>query len=255
MIRGLYTAGAGMMVNTQRMQNIDDNIENLRTPGFLEVSEHRLSFPQHLARRIDHPDGIPRSTALGVMGTGAYVADMAYKMSPGLMRETGNRTDMAINGDGFFVLSTPAGQTYTRNGHFMRDPSGYLRSVGGNPVLGVGDRPIGPVPEDFTVTTDGRIIDNTTGAELGQLKIVAVQLDTLVRVGSTTMYTSSAPAAEMMGDRPRIEQGLVEESNVDIAGQMVKMIETNRAFSMNQRAVQSNDQILQRTVNEVGRII
>ncbi|MCL1917608.1 MAG: hypothetical protein FWG14_04755 [Peptococcaceae bacterium] len=58
-----------------------------------------------------------------------------------------------------------------------------------------------------------------------------------------------------MGDRPRIEQGLVEESNVDIAGQMVKMIETNRAFSMNQRAVQSNDQILQRTVNEVGRII
>ena len=85
---------------------------------------------------------------------------------------------------------------------------------------------------------------------------MALQPDTLARVGQTTMYTSGAPALDLTGaDRPRIEQGFVEESNVDIGSQMVKMLETNRAFSMNQRMVQTSDQVLQRTVNEVGRII
>ena len=256
MIRGLYTAGAGMLMNNQRMQNIDDNIENQRTPGFLEVGEHVVSFPEHLARRIDHPYGMPSTHNLGVLGTGVYITDFAYKMSPGLLRETGNARDLAINGNGFFVLNTPNGQTFTRNGHFMRDPGGFLRSVGGNPVLGVDNLPIGPVPEDFAVTADGRVVDSSSGAVLGQLRVVALQMDTLERVGQTTMYTSRAPAVDLTeGDRPRIQQGFVEESNVDIAGQMVKMIETNRAFSMNQRMVQMSDQVLQRTVNEVGRIV
>ena len=256
MIRGLYTAGAGMLVNDQRMQNIDDNIENQRTPGFLEVGEHIVSFPEHLARRLDHPDSRVAVNHLGIMGTGAYISDLAYRISPGLMRETGNITYLAINGDGFFVLSTPGGQTFTRNGHFMRDPSGYLRSLGGNPVLGVDNLPIGPIPEDFAVTADGSLVDSATGAVLGQLRIVALQPDSLARVGQTTMYTSNVAALDLAGvDRPRIQQGYVEESNVDIAGQMVKMIEVNRAFSMNQRMVQASDQILQRTVNEVGRII
>jgi len=255
-IRGLYTAGAGMLVNNQRMQNIDHNIENQRTPGFLEVGEHVVSFPEHLALRIDHPSGMPMAQQLGVMGTGAYITDFAYRMTPGLMRETGNATDLAINGAGFFVLDTPGGLTYTRNGHFLRDPSGFLRSVGGNPVLGVDGLPIGPVPEDFAVTTNGDVIDRTNGTVLGQLRIVALQQDTLARVGQTTMYTSGAPALELLGnDRPRIQQGMVEESNVDMAGQMVKMIETSRAFSMNQRMVQTSDQIMQRSVNEVGRIV
>jgi flagellar basal-body rod protein FlgG len=255
MIRGLYTAGAGMLVNNQKMKNIDENIENQRTPGYLQIGENVLSFPEHLALRLDHFRTQSHVQGLGFMGTGSYISELSYKMGPGLIRETGNRTGMAINGDGFFVLSTPNGEALTRNGHLMRDPSGFLRSVGGNPVLGIDNNPIGPVPEDFTVMTDGRVTDSATGNVIGQLRIVSVEPGSLTRVNRTTMYTSNAPVTDMIANRPMINQGFVEESNVDLTSQMVKMIETNRAFSMNQRMVQANDQILQRTVNEVGRIV
>ena len=255
MIRGLYTAGAGMLMNDRRMQTIDENIENIRTPGYREASESVIPFPQYLMKRIDHDTGVARSTVLGVMGTGSYVNDMLYKDSQGLMRETGNTTDMAINGDGFFVVLTPQGERYTRNGHLMRDPNGFLRTVGGNPVLGT-NGPIGPVPEDFAVTADGWIIDNTTGEEIAQLRLVTIPGDSLGRVGKTTMYSAKTPPVELTGDaRPRIEQGFIEEANVDVSAQMVKMIEVNRSFAANQRMIQTNDQLMQKSANEIGKIL
>lgn len=256
MIRGLYTAGSGMILCNKQSDAIGENIDNLRSPGFREISERVTSFPRRLVNRVaaspDNPD-IREEVPLGIMGTGVYADRKYYSTEPGILSQTENQTDLALNSDGYFVVETLAGERYTRNGHFLLDPSGLLRTAGGNLVLGE-NGPIGPLPEQFQVSLNGAIIDSETHAVIDNLRIAHIPAEDLEREGITSLFRTTGDPLETNREDVRIHQGFIEESNVNIDAQMVKMLKVIRAYSANQRIIQVNDSIMQKAVNEIGKV-
>ncbi len=256
MLRGLYTAASGMILNNQQSDSIQKNIENLRNPGYRLESERVTSFPRLLVSRVRNSSGNSQSSenvALGIMGTGVYADRKFYSGEPGDLRRTENNTDVAINSNGYFVIDTLEGERYTRNGHFQLDPAGMLRTPGGNMIMGM-NGPIGPLPEDFVVNLDGTIENKNTHEVIERLRIVNIDAENLQRDGLTNLYLSLQEPTEAVPEDIRIHQGYVEESNVDLDAQMVKMLQVTRAYSANQKVVQTNDSLLQKAVNEIGRV-
>ncbi|HHT63147.1 MAG: flagellar hook-basal body protein [Bacillota bacterium] len=256
MIRGLYSSASGMLVNQRKSDIIEGNIENLNRPGYREISQGLTSFPQILTQRIGPSpigSGEREVVNLGVMGTGVRADRIYYSNKPGLIRQTDNPTDLAVNGEGYFVIQTLDGERYTRNGHFVLDPSRRLRTAGGNLVLGEYG-PIGPLPEQFKVQPDGTIINQETNNVIDRLRIVSIPNNQIRQEGDTTLYQALTEPVPLERERVRISQGCVEESNVDLTGQMVKMIEAARFYQSNQKVIQIIDNLLQKTVNEIGRV-
>jgi len=255
-IRGLYTAASGMILNNQQSDSIQKNIENLRNPGYRQESERITSFPRLLVSRVRNPAGPPQTgenTPLGIMGTGVYADRKYYKGEPGDLRKTETPTDVALNSEGYFVVQTLEGERYTRNGHFLLDPTGMLRTPGGNMVLGE-NGPIGPLPNEFTVKLDGTIEDSLTHEVIDRLRIVNIPANSLQRDGLTNLYTSLEEPEDAIPEEIRIHQGFIEESNVDLDNQMVKMLQVVRSYSANQKVIQTNDALLQKAVNEIGKV-
>lgn len=256
MIRGLYTAASGMILNNQQSDVIDQNLENMNSPGYRQESERVTSFPRLLVSRLTPADSgtqAAEKTELGVMGTGVYADLKYYNEESGRLRETGNTTDLALNSGGYFAVETLQGERYTRNGHFQLDPSGMLRTAGGNMVLGENGA-IGPLPANFEITLDGSVIDKDNQAVIDRLKIADIPAGDLRRDGLTSLYRTENEPNTMLGHDVRIQQGFIEESNVDINAQMVKMIQVMRSYSANQKVIQTHDSLLQKAVNEIGRV-
>ncbi len=257
MIRGLYTAAAGMLVNNRQSDTIDQNIENMKTPGYRQANEKLVAFPTILAERVEPSTSQPvimENTPIGNMGTGVQVEKIDYSDGLGMLRATGNQSDVAIKTHGYFVVDTPEGERYTRSGHFLLDSAGGLRTPSGCPVLGQ-NGPIGPMPEKFDIREDGTIINKEDNTEVDRLRLVNIPTDALQREGDTLLFNSNQGAVDIPISDVRLQQGYVEESNVNLNSQMVKMLEVVRSYSANQKVVQTNDSLLQKAVNEIGKLV
>lgn len=256
MIRGLYTAASGMILNNQQSDSIQKNIENMRNPGYRSESERVTSFPRLLVSRVSN-NGLDsqagENAPLGIMGTGVYADRKYYSGEPGDLRKTESMTDMALNSEGYFVIDTLEGERYTRNGHFQVDPTGMLRTAGGNLVLGE-NGPLGPLPADFTVNLDGTVENTETREVIDRLRIMNIPAEDLQRDGLTDLFTSMEEPTAAVREDIRIHQRFVEESNVDLDAQMVKMLQVTRSYSANQKVIQTNDSLLQKAVNEIGKV-
>ena len=254
MIRGLYTSASGMILLNQQSEVIEKNIENLRNPGYRSASERVTSFPRQLVNRMSNSASQgSEKEVLGIMGTGVYAERKYYSPEPGDLRKTENSTDFALNSPGYFVIDTIAGERYTRNGHFQLDPSGRLRTAGGNMVLGE-NGPIGPLPLKYEVSLNGTITNSETFEIIDRLRIVDIPVLDLQREGMTNLYRSYGETIEVEREEIRVHQGFIEESNVKLDAQMVKMLQVSRAYSANQKMVQINDTLLQKAVNEIGKV-
>jgi len=271
LIRGLYTAASGMLLNDRQSDTIDQNLENINTPGYLQESERVRSFPRLLVSRLtpSPTNSVPsENIPLGILGTGVYAEKRLYSAEFGKIRETGTLTDVALNCEGYFVVETLQGERYTRNGHFERDPAGMLRTAGGNLVLGE-NGPIGPLPDNFRITEDGVIlaIETTTTEddegneiqievqrEIDRLRIVHTPVENLEREGLTTLYRAlDGEPVPVQPENIRVAQGFIEDANVDLNAQMVKMIQVVRCYSANQKVIQTTDSLLAKAVNDIGR--
>lgn len=256
MLRGLYTAASGMILNNQQSDSIQKNIENMRNPGYRQESERVTSFPRLLVNRVSTTNSKPQtveSINLGIMGTGVYADRKRYSGEPGLLRETKSKTDLALNSEGYFVIGTLQGERYTRNGHFQLDPAGMLRTAGGNMVLGEKGT-IGPLPDDFMIHPDGTIEDRNSQEIIDRLRIVNIPAEAIQRDGLTSLYYATEEPTEASREDLRLQQGYIEESNVDLSAQLVKMIQVSRAYAANQKVIQMNDNLLQKAVNEIGKV-
>ena len=168
------------------------------------------------------------------------------------MDRTGNPLDLALAGDGFFVISTPDGERFTRNGHFTLTNEGVLTTADGNAVMGEGGEirlPAGTtnIGPDGTISVDGQTV--------GKLRIARfADPSALVRAGSS-LFAVGTPGVEPEDmDNPALRQGMLERSNVSTIEEMVSMITTFRFYEADQRAVQMQDGALGRVVNELGRV-
>ncbi|GAW31229.1 flagellar basal-body rod protein FlgF [Carboxydocella sp. JDF658] len=254
MIRGLYTAASGMVAQQKRMDTIANNMANVNTAGFKRDETVVEAFPQLLLSRLNDP-GIPGAAKgeirplVGGLGTGARLQAVLPIFTQGPLRQTEAPLDVAIAGDGFFVVQTPAGEAYTRNGAFQLDEQGYLVTSAGYRVLGQGG-PIRVQPGSKVVIDEqGQVTAN--GQPVGKLRVVAfANPQALQKLGDSLFQgTGATPLAE-----PVLRPGFLEQSNVNPVLEMVNMLTAMRTYEAGQKTIQAEDQLLEKAVNEVGRV-
>lgn len=247
MIRGIYTGASGMLAESMRTDVISNNLANVNTAGFKKDVTVTKDFASMLISRIN--DGVD-APVIGSVGVGTVVDEVATIQSAGTVRNTGNDFDLAIEGKGFFTVETPQGVRYTRNGTFAKNIQGELVTQDGYPVLGKN----GHIPiqgSKMVVSDDGRVlVDNKS---VGNLQVVEfADVKQLSKEGASLFV--AAPGQTGTPGTGSVRQGSLELSNVNVIGEMVNLISNYRAYEVNGKVVQSHDHLLDKAVNEVGKL-
>ena len=297
MWRGLYTAATGMITEQKRTDVISNNIANAATTGFKRDYAVHREFEKMLIRRVyDHEDGgtvglnIDGFNSLGTLGTsraditqfkgfnadpfyrpaigtlglGDYIDEIAVDHSQGAFESTGNTFDLAIAGEGFFTIQTPNGVRYTRNGAFFKNQNGTLQDIRGYNLLGANGLPINipaNVPQErIVVTPDGSIsvMENGQNRRIGQIQFV--QFNNRLEIqkqGDNLFYAVTDNNGNVAQPQPatgQIMQGILEKSNTQIVSEMVELIHNHRLYEAGAKSVTTQDTMLDSSVNQVGRV-
>ncbi len=255
MLRGLYIGATGMNVQAKRMEVISNDIANASTTGYKKDTAVVSSFREELYTRLnDQKNNVPNNRPIGTMTLGAKINEVFTDYSQGSLIKTDNMVDLAIQGDGFFVVQTPNGERYTRDGSFVINSQGALVTKEGYAVMGQ-DGPIN-FDEEFmqnggevTIKEDGQVL---RGLELiDTLNLVSFENNNQLVKLNDNLYEGQGARLPFTGT---LMQGYVEAANVNPVTAMVDMITVSRAYEANQKVVQTYDQLLGKAVNEVGRL-
>ena len=247
MIRGLYTSASGMIAQMAKNDVAANNLANVNTTGFKKDTAIFRSFPEMLLKRINDPDRTVSRPVIGNLGTGAVLDEVITSSSQGSIQETGAPLNLAIAGNGYFVVKRDGKELYTRNGNFTLDKEGFLTTANGDRVQGQnGDIQI--KGKQISVDLKGEIFVDKN--PVGSLKMIAVRdPKQLVKMGDS--FLNEGQAQVFKGE---VKQGFLEASNVNPIVEMVDLISIMRAYETSQKAIQAHDQILDKAVNEVGRV-
>ena len=254
MIRGLYTATSGMIVQQKRQENVANNLANAETPSFKKQAV--------LVKSDDKVNVIKSektgSEIVGSISLGSEIDGVKTDFTQGLITETGKELDYAINGNAFFQIVDEAGQNgFSRNGSFRIDGAGNLINSQGHYLIGKNasnstTEKINLLDVEFTIKGDGGIVDRDNNLKYTMIISDFSNYDDLENLGNG-VYINNKNTEVIEGDFKLI-QGFKENSNVNVLDEMVKMIEISRAFESNQRVIQSIDETLSKAVNEVGKL-
>jgi flagellar basal-body rod protein FlgG len=260
MLRALYTAASGMSAQQLNLDNIANNLSNSSTAGFYA---RRMQFSDLVYQNVIMPGAAATqqtTIAAGLqVGLGTMPAASEVMQTQGNFASTSNPLDLAIQGLGFFQVTLPDGQiAYTRSGSFHLDAQGNVVTANGNAL-----QPNITIPANaltVTVGSDGTVSVTQSGQTAAQ-QVGSIQLAMFPNPGGlnsvgNNLYLGTtasgdpivgAPgAAEGMGT---LQQGMLEQSNVDVVQEFVNMIVAQRAYESNSRVVTSADQMLQDLAN------
>lgn len=292
MLRGLYTAAAGMVTQQRRHDTATQNIANLNTTGYKQVDSVSHAFPDVLISAMS--GGVTKP--VGRLNTGVFAEQSVSQYLQGDLIESGKSADFALSTDlqvedpdnagtylafdgsgkyispdgevtyrpqAFFTVQDNEGNNlYTRNGSFSVGPTGEVLSAGGFSVLDSNGNPLRLTGPEDTLKVDGQgnLINNTTGLPSGTRIGISVitRPQELVRDGNGVFHADDIEAAEIRysnaTDNLQVRQGYLENSNVDATQVTVDMNAAYRAYEANQKVIQFYDSSLQKAVNDVGRI-
>jgi flagellar basal-body rod protein FlgF len=241
---GMYSALSGNLAAMKRMDVISNNLANINTPGF---KKDKMTFESLLAG-TSNPPAVPQPTTADPI---LQKENVYIDYAPGPVSQTGNTLDMAIDGDGFFTVSTPQGPAYTRQGNFRLSADGTLVTTDGFPVMGQG----GEIRiQGSKVAIDAKGEVSVDGGPVGIINLVDFPKPyDLIKSGSA-LFVPANPQAVPQAAKGEIRQGHLEGSNVESISEMVQMIETNRYFDACQRAIRSFDDISAKAANDLGRL-
>lgn len=241
---GLYAALSGNLAAMRRLDVISNNLANANTAGF---KGDRLQFESVLASSKSQSQAAASPNDSPVFSSEIFFTDY----SPGPLKQTGNTLDVALDGDGFFVVNTPQGRAYTRQGNFRMDSAGRLVTSEGYEVQGGGPITINGGRVD--IDAKGAILVDGTPA--GTLDIVDFQKPyALQKLGEGLFIPANPQETPVNVTTTTVQQGTLEGSNVNVVAEMVRMIETTRYFESCQKVVRSYDDITGKAANDLGRI-
>lgn len=259
MLRGIYTAASGMLVDQRRLDVIANNLANASTIGYKRDTSIRQSFNEFVVVRLNDQDPTASSnTEVGRLAFGTINAFTATKLTTGNLIATGNPLDVAIDGDGFFIINTPRGTRYTRDGSFRQNADGFLVTKEGHEVL-VNGRPARARQGELSIRGNGEVyagemklgeLSVVSSAELGSIRKEGSGFWMPVAEGEPTALVTSWESNGVFA----LRAGYLESSNVEPVTEMVEMMTTVRSYEMNQKAVHAQDEALQKLVTEVGRV-
>ena len=224
---GVGPAAQALRYWERRQEVVSNNLANVSTPGF----KGQRVFARLLA------DG------------GGPVARIGDDFRTGAVSGTGRSLDLALESDGFLVVKTDAGERYVRGGSLHLDEGGTLVTEEGHEVMSDGGSMVLP-PGEVVVHPDGMVL--VDGAQVGRLRVERPSKPP-VREGER-MWAPQAPGEEVPREQVKIEQGHLEESNVDPVSALVEMIEIQRAYGAVQRSIQENDAALHTITTDIGRV-
>jgi flagellar basal-body rod protein FlgG len=227
MERGLYIAASGMLTEQVRQDLISHDLANGETPGYKADRVVTKSFGEFMLSNAN------TGQAIGPLGLGARIESQVTDLTPGPLRETGEPTDFAVEGEGFFAVRGAGGVRYTRDGQFRVSSAGTLITAAGDDVLGPNGQPI-------KVGADGTV---------GASEVGVTNLTTAKRQGDNIF--TGAPSGAGPGT---VRVGALEGSAVDPITTMVDMLGSLRAFEAGQRVITTIDSTLQKAANQVGSV-
>lgn len=238
-----YIALSRQMVLSRQLDIIANNLANANTGSY---KREDLAFVEYLVK----PDAAGNPTFVRADGRVAMVQDlgMVRDTEQGPMTETGAPLDLAINGEGYFVVNTPEGTRYTRLGRFQVDTNSQLVTSGGDAVQGT-DGPIFVPPDDgeVKVARDGTI--STEGGPIGRVQLVRFADEaTLTHAGNGLYIAQDQPQPTTESE---VIQGMVEESNVKPVIELTEMIAVLRNFQAAQKMIDTQDDMTRRVINTV----
>ena len=244
MVSGLYSARNGMMLLQDMVDNTTNNLTNANTTGFKKSL--MVSMSEVKTQRNDQ--------ALLVHSDKQWMGERVTDWEQGSLVETGNSMDVALEGNGFMKVETPDGVRYTRSGSLTRNGMGEVTTLQGFKVLDETDNPIVVEGSRFSVGSSGEVSSDKGVAG----KIGVVDFEDRKQLKSEDRNVWNVEDADQANAQPatgfRMRQGFVEASNVNIVESMVDLIRFQRNYELDQKAVQSEDETLQKAVNEIGRV-
>jgi len=223
---GFYSAFTGLAARMQSLDLLANNLANVNTAGYKAQKEFYRAFTASLSDRALSPVNMAIND-YGLMG-GARV-----DLSAGALQTTGNDTDAALDGSGFFVVKTQAGVRYTRNGNFSLNNTRQLVDPQGNLVQGQ-DGPIQLPSGKITISTDGAV--SVDGALVAQLKVVDFAPGTQLQPEGNTDFVAPAEATPI-ASTAQVRQSMLEASNSDAVSSAVSLIDLQRNAEMMQKAL------------------
>ena len=245
---GIYAALSGAIAQQRNLDVTANNVANASTTGF---RADRVSFEEVLA---DAGAGEPNAP-----GQLRYVqvAKVQSDTAAGALQKTGNPLDVALQGDGFFVVDTPQGERLTRAGNFVTDADGVLRTNDGFRVFGVaGDVSSGGseirIPSDASevkIAADGTIQAGDT--VVGTLRIVSVENPESLEKEGLTRFLADGVA--LAASQAEVVQGHLETSNMNAVAGMTELITVSRSFEAFQKVIDTFQQLDNRTARELGK--
>lgn len=259
MIRSLFIAATGMEAQKLNIDVISNNLANVNTSGY---KKSRSDFQELLYQDLRTPGALSAEGAQipsGIqVGLGVRPAAVQKIFQQGDIASTGNKLDLAIEGDGFFQIFMPNGEiAYSRSGAFKLDSEGRIVNSDGYQL-----EPSITIPENtvsITVGSDGKVSvlesGSSTPVEVGQIELARfINPGGLLALGKN-LFTPTASSGEPLVTNPgseglgTIAQGYIEMSNVNIVEEMVNLIISQRAYEISSKAVQSSDEMLQMANN------
>jgi len=256
MMQSLWIAKTGLDAQQTQLDVVSNNLANVSTNGF---KRSRAVFEDLLYQTI-RPAGAQSSQQTQVpeglqVGTGVRMVATARLHTQGNMQQTANQFDLAVSGSGFFQIQMPDGtNAYTRDGSLHMDAQGQLVNSNGYPLS-----PAITIPantQSVTVAPDGTISVTQQGAaapvQVGTVQLAnfinpaglqALGQNVYAETAASGTATTGTPGTNGLGT---INQGFVETSNVNVVEEMVSMIQTQRAYEINSKAIQASDQMLQK---------
>jgi len=256
MIRSLWIARTGLDAQQTQLDVIANNLANVSTNGF---KRGRAVFEDLLYQTLRQP-GAQSSQQTQIpsglqIGTGARPVTTARIQTQGNLQQTGNGLDVGINGAGFFQITLPDGTiAYTRDGSFQKDNQGQIVTANGYPL-----QPSVTIPADaltVSISADG-VVSVTQPGNAAATQVGTIQVATFINAGGLqsigeNLYLETAASGSPTPNTPglngsgTLNQYYVETSNVNVAEELVSMIQTQRAYELNSKVVSTSDAMLGR---------
>ncbi|QEA12589.1 flagellar basal-body rod protein FlgG [Comamonas flocculans] len=256
MMNSLWIAKTGMTAQQTNLDVISHNLANVSTTGFKRNNAVFEDLVYQNLRQVgaqaDEQNQLPTGLHLGL---GVNVVATSRKFTQGSLQQSENNLDVAIDGKGFLEITMPDGTTaYTRDGSFKLDSQGRVVTSNGLPVAP--GLMVPPDTKNISIAQDGSVSVTVAGnpqpQQIGQLTMSSfINPAGLEPVGQNLFRESAASGAPQQGQPGTnglgiLKQGFVENSNVNVVEELISMIQTQRAYDLNSKAVQTSDQMLAR---------
>jgi flagellar basal-body rod protein FlgG len=259
MIRALSTAATGMEAQQTRLDVTSNNIANVSTTGYKRVRAEFEDLMYQTERAPGSSTGANTKAPTGVqVGMGVRTVATQRMHDEGSLQQTGNPLDVAIEGNGFYPITLPSGQTaYTRDGTFKMDQEGRVVNSEGYPLAT--DINIPADAQSITIGADGVVSvilpNEPEPAQLGQIQLATFANPAGLSTMGKNLYTETAASGTPILSNPgedgtgTLSQGALELSNVKVVEEMIDLISGQRAYEVNSRVIKAADEMLQQTAN------